>query len=160
LSGILGLIKGSYRQASNQLGTPGGAKSFLRGAQTFWTMSKIFKLYPTHFSREGENFSRGGFRLPCAPSGYGPAYHGWLSMMTWSESPSFQSCLGPPTLSPPLLGYKRILDVGTNTEQVTNKYHKQATPVLRLVRLHFDWEGYSDECSGGWNFRKYCDSSR
>jgi len=31
-------------QARNQLGTPGGAKSFLRGA-------KIFKLCPTHFSR-------------------------------------------------------------------------------------------------------------
>jgi len=22
---------------------------------------------------------------------------------------------------------------------VTNKYHKQATPVHRLVKLHFDW---------------------
>ena len=31
-------------QARNQLGTPGGAKSFLRGAQ-------VFKRCPTHFSR-------------------------------------------------------------------------------------------------------------
>jgi len=31
-------------------------------------MSNIFKLYPIHFSRGGEKFSRGG----CAPPGYGP----------------------------------------------------------------------------------------
>jgi len=37
-------IKSWCRQARNQLGTPGGAKSFLRGAQ-------IFKLCPTHLSR-------------------------------------------------------------------------------------------------------------
>jgi len=30
------------QQARNQLGTPGGAKRFLRGAQIFWTMSNIF----------------------------------------------------------------------------------------------------------------------
>jgi len=53
------------KQARNQLGTPGGAKSFLRGAHIFCTMSDIFKLYPTNFSRGGEKFSRG--RL------YGPA---------------------------------------------------------------------------------------
>jgi len=35
----------------NQLGTPGGAKSFLRGAQNFQTMSNSFKLCPTQFSR-------------------------------------------------------------------------------------------------------------
>jgi len=43
-------------QARNQLGTPGGAKSFLRGAQFFWTMSNSFKLYQTHFSRGAKNF--------------------------------------------------------------------------------------------------------
>jgi len=48
-------------QARNQLGAPGGAKSFPRGAQ-------IFELYPTHFSRKGKKFSRGGFALP----GYRP----------------------------------------------------------------------------------------
>jgi len=39
-----------YLQACNQLGTPGGAKSFPRGAQIFKTMSNSFKLCPTHFS--------------------------------------------------------------------------------------------------------------
>ena len=58
-------------QARNQLGTPGGAKSFLRGVQIFWTLSNIFKLYPTHFSRGGEKFYR-ELRPPCAPPGYGP----------------------------------------------------------------------------------------
>jgi len=53
-------------QARNQLGTPGGAKSFLRVAQIFQTMSNAFKLCPTYFSRGGEKFSR-GLRPPCAP---------------------------------------------------------------------------------------------
>jgi len=53
-------------QVRNQLGTPGGAKSFPRGAQIFWTMSNIFKLCPTHFSRWGENFL-GGLRPPAPP---------------------------------------------------------------------------------------------
>jgi len=39
-------------QIRNQLGTPGAATSFLRGAQ-------IFKLCPTHFSMGSEKFSRG-----------------------------------------------------------------------------------------------------
>jgi len=61
-----------YYQARNQLGTSGGAKSFLIGAQIFLAMSNNFKLYPTHFSRGGdETFSRGGLR----PSGYGPEYY-------------------------------------------------------------------------------------
>jgi len=51
----------------NQLETPGGAKSFLRGAQIFLTVSNSFKLYAAHFSREGENLSRGGLLPPCAP---------------------------------------------------------------------------------------------
>ena len=46
-------------QARSQLGTPGGAKSFLRGAQIFWTMSNSFKLYPTHFSGGAKNFLGG-----------------------------------------------------------------------------------------------------
>jgi len=54
-------------QARNQLRTPGGAKSFLRGVRTFWTMSNSFKLYPTHFSRGGEKFSRRGFVPPAHP---------------------------------------------------------------------------------------------
>jgi len=38
-------------QARNQLAVPGGAKSFLRGAQIFWTMSNILKLPNTFFQR-------------------------------------------------------------------------------------------------------------
>ena len=57
-------------QGSNQLGTPGGVKSFPRGAQMFSTMSNIFKLCPTHFSRGGEKCCRGDF----APS----PRHPWL----------------------------------------------------------------------------------
>jgi len=40
-------------QARNQLGTPGGEMSFLRGAQMFWTMSNSFTRCPTHFSSRG-----------------------------------------------------------------------------------------------------------
>ena len=40
-------------QARNQLGSPWGAKSFLRGAQFFWTMSNNFNRCPMHFSRGG-----------------------------------------------------------------------------------------------------------
>ena len=43
----------SLSQARNQLGTPGGAKSFLRGAQIFWTMPNTFKRCKTHFSWGG-----------------------------------------------------------------------------------------------------------
>jgi len=51
----------TYTQARNQFATPGGAKSFLRRAQIFWTMSNSFKLYPAHFSRRDEKFSKEGF---------------------------------------------------------------------------------------------------
>jgi len=47
-------MKCTSQQARNQLGTPGGAKSFPRGAKMFWTMSNIFKLCPTDFPRWGE----------------------------------------------------------------------------------------------------------
>jgi len=47
---------GSSDQARNQLGTPGGAKSFPRGAQLFLTMSNNFKLCSTHFSRGDKKF--------------------------------------------------------------------------------------------------------
>jgi len=59
----------TFRKVRNQLGTPGGAKSFPRGAQMFRTMSNIFKLCPTHFSSGGENFCRG-----LSPLGYGSAF--------------------------------------------------------------------------------------
>ena len=43
------LHKNQRTQARNQLGIPGGAKSFLRGAQIFLTLPNSFKLCPTHF---------------------------------------------------------------------------------------------------------------
>jgi len=58
-------------QARNQLMTPGGAKSFLKGAQIFLTVSNSFRLCPTLFSRGGEKFSRGDSR-PLRPPNYGP----------------------------------------------------------------------------------------
>jgi len=45
-----------YKQAGYQLGTPGGAKSFLSGAQMFQTLSNSFKLCPTHFSKGRRKF--------------------------------------------------------------------------------------------------------
>jgi len=60
----------SFSQASNQLGTPSGAKCFLRGAQIFKIMSNSFKQFPTHFSRVGENFFKGAGPLP----DYGPGF--------------------------------------------------------------------------------------
>jgi len=47
-------------QARNQLGTPGVAKSFLRRAQIFQTMSNSFQLCQTDFSRWGEKVCRCG----------------------------------------------------------------------------------------------------
>jgi len=52
-------MPGGKHQARNQFGTPGVAKSFLRGAKIFQTMSKSLQLCPTYFSRWGEKFCRG-----------------------------------------------------------------------------------------------------
>jgi len=77
-----------YSQARNQLGTPGRANSFLRGAQTFWTMSNSFKQCPTHFSRRGE--------APLRSLGYSILFF----VISLFESPCF-GCPGPsPHLSP------------------------------------------------------------
>jgi len=54
-------------QARNQLGTAGGAKSFLRGGQIFWTMSNSFKLCPPHFSMERRKIFQGGLRHLAPP---------------------------------------------------------------------------------------------
>jgi len=64
------------RQARNQLGAPRGAKSFLRGAQIFCTVSNRFELCPRHFSRWGEKFLAGASPI-LRPPGYGPgeSYH-------------------------------------------------------------------------------------
>jgi len=59
-----------FAQARNQLGKSGGAKSFLRGAQIFQTMSNNFKLCPTHLSRGAKRFAREA--SPPFPPGYGP----------------------------------------------------------------------------------------
>ena len=56
-------LRNDYEQARNQLGIPGRANSFLRGAQIFWTASNSFKLCPTHFSRGAKNFL-GGLHCP------------------------------------------------------------------------------------------------
>jgi len=61
-----------YWQARNQLGTPRGAKSFLRAAQIFKTMSNNFN-YVLHIFPGGEKKFAGGFS-PLAPSDYGPGY--------------------------------------------------------------------------------------
>ena len=70
-------------QARNQLGTPGGAKSCLRRAQIFWTMSNSFKIYSTNFSRRVEKFSR----RASPPPGYGPdlkpQHHNVLQRKLW-----------------------------------------------------------------------------
>ena len=57
-----------YYQAGNQLGTPRVAKSFMRGAQIFYTMSNRFELCPKHFSR-------GDFAPPATPPSYRPGYY-------------------------------------------------------------------------------------
>jgi len=62
------------KQARNQLGTPGGVKSFPRGAHIFSTMSNIFKLYPTHFP--------GGGLCPHAP----PWLRAWLQVRISEEN--------------------------------------------------------------------------
>jgi len=51
-------------QPRNQLGTPGVAKSFLRGSQIFQTMSNSLQL--TMPQQVGERFCRGGFS-PLSP---------------------------------------------------------------------------------------------
>jgi len=55
-------------QARNQLGTPRGAKSFLRGAQIFYTMSIGLNYVQNIFPPGAKNFLGGS-----APPGYGPA---------------------------------------------------------------------------------------
>jgi len=54
------IFQGDQQQAVTSLGHQEGWRVFW-GAQIFWTMCNIFKLYPTHFSRGGGNFSKGGF---------------------------------------------------------------------------------------------------
>jgi len=55
----------TWTQARNQLGTTVGVKSFLRGAQIFWTVSKNFRLCPTSFVG-GAKIFLGGLRSPWA----------------------------------------------------------------------------------------------
>ena len=48
-----------FFQARNELGTPRGAMSFLRGAKNIWTMSNCFKFCPKRSSRGEEKYSKG-----------------------------------------------------------------------------------------------------
>ena len=63
---VTGLDNPRHDQARDQLGTPGGEKSFPRGVQIFGSTSNIFELGPTHFSMGAKNFI-GGLRPPCSP---------------------------------------------------------------------------------------------
>jgi len=57
----------AFHQARSQLGTPGGAKSFLRRSQT---VSYSFEQCPTHFSRGKRKIFQG-----LHPPSYGPVSH-------------------------------------------------------------------------------------
>jgi len=52
-------FRNTLSQARNQLGTPGGVKSFPKGPKNFITIANSFKLCPAHISRGGEKFCRG-----------------------------------------------------------------------------------------------------
>jgi len=72
------------KQVRNQLWTPGGTKSFLRGPNFLnYSMSTSFKLRPTYFSRGDEKFCKGA--KPPAPTGYDPAKDQmiFLGQPTW-----------------------------------------------------------------------------
>jgi len=74
-------------QARNQLGTPGGAKSFLRGAQIF-ELCPVALTYVQHIFQGTNNFSRGE-KLP-APSWLRSCTKQWttewvISRMLFSE---------------------------------------------------------------------------
>jgi len=66
-------------QARNQLGTPGVAKSFLRGSQSFQTMSNSFQLHATNFSRGGEKVCREA--SPPFPLGYVPVSNSFKAVV-------------------------------------------------------------------------------
>ena len=68
---MLGSSLESKVQARNQLGHQGGAKSFLRVAQIFESMSNTFKLCPTYFYRWCEKILGGALPLR-PPPGCGP----------------------------------------------------------------------------------------
>jgi len=53
-----------FFQARNELGTPRGAMSFLRGAKNIWTMSNSFQFCPPRFSRRDEKLFQGGVSPP------------------------------------------------------------------------------------------------
>ena len=78
--------------SSNQLGTPGVAKSFLRRAQIFQTMSNSFQLCPTDFSRWGKKVCRWGLPFPL---GYGPVSNSFKVCPThfYMEAEDFSSWL-------------------------------------------------------------------
>jgi len=128
------IVKVVRHQARNQLATPGGAKSFPRGAQIFWTMSSNFKL-PTHFSRGGEKFSRGASpRLP-APHLVtvlsGTVTH-ILHRLTFAPVAIDQWSSNFPARWPPIKVYN-FLSTPRPSPTVTNKYKES------MCRNKFDY---------------------
>jgi len=79
----LSLLRRSVAQVRNQLGSPGGAQSFLRRVQIFWTTSDNFNRCPIHFSRGDETFSRRGYGPPALPLVTGLSVH--VCMLCWRE---------------------------------------------------------------------------
>jgi len=73
----------AYTQARNQLATPGGAKSFLRGDK-FFTLCPIDLNYFQNIFPGGGYFS--GVFAPTAPHGYGPAYTEHIQKCTITEA--------------------------------------------------------------------------
>ena len=129
-----GLWRLSGTRPRNQLATPGGAKSFPRGAQMFWTMSSNFKL-PTHFSRGGEKFSRGASpRLP-APHLVtvlsGTVTH-ILHRLTFAPVAIDQWSSNFPARWPPIKVYN-FLSTPRPSPTVTNKYKES------MCRNKFDY---------------------
>ena len=63
-----------YVQAHDQLGSPGGANSFPRGAQIFGLYFLFLNFVQHIFPGGGQEFSR-GLRPPCSPPEYGPVQY-------------------------------------------------------------------------------------
>jgi len=81
------LIFHRCKQARNRLGTPGGAKSFLRGAQTFKAMSNSFKVCPTHFLQGERKIVYGELPPPALP-GYGPRCNVFVARLVTVQVPT------------------------------------------------------------------------
>ena len=136
----------AVQQARNQLGSPGEEKSFLRGAQIFWTigLSHIFKLYPTHFSRGAKILLR-GLRPPCATPSYVPAVQSMRRSMDWTvEDNTVDGLFSCATL--------------TRAEEVIPHLYKQPDTGVEAVKPDpgSSWEGHSGGVEGGCENAESC----